>query len=452
MGRTSSAPWKSEPLQRNQTILGFLARLRASLGWVALFLGGGCVVHIAISAWLYGLEAFRVPLVFPAVRGSLPWLLTAPLFFAAYGWARRRYFLLCGAWLAWGFFLLCLLEVMPRGVTSPGWHVQPLLIVLVSGIFGVLHGLSMALVAAASVAIAAWRHDPQLLPPAQTWVQALPLIVVVLSAGLLGSLLHKSMQAVLSIEVEQRQRLGAVLRALRQRERLLQHAMRIGTIGDMASMVVHQLRNQFQLMLGCVAVAERESATEKDRRLRQIRDTVLSASAMLEPLLQLAHPGEDRLERVDLGSCCAAVVERIRRILPASIDVQIETEDGLLVRVNPGDLEHALLNLIINAKQAMGRAGVLTIRAQRRDHAHVQLVVSDTGHGIAPEHRPNLFKPYFTTKPVGEGTGLGLAAVARFMRFAGGDVEVESEPGHGATFTLIFPGCAAGGEEQRVAG
>jgi signal transduction histidine kinase len=292
--------------------------------------------------------------------------------------------------------------------------------------------------------------------PGQAWSHALPLIVVLLSAGLLGSLLHKSVQAVLTIEVEQRHRLGAFVRALRQRERLLQHAMRIGTIGDMASMVVHQLRNQFQLMLGCVAVAEREPVgekdlAEKDRRLRQIREAVQAASAMLEPLLHLAHPGEERLERVELARCCAALVERIRRILPAGIDVQLETENGLAVRVNPRDLEHALLNLVINAKHAMGRQGVLTIRALRRDHEHVQLVVSDTGHGIAPEHRPNLFKPYFTTKPVGEGTGLGLAAVARFMRFAGGDVEVESEPGKGATFTLIFPACASGGG-QRVAG
>src|SRR5690606_38585103 len=100
---------------------------------------------------------------------------------------------------------------------SPGWHVQPLLVVLMSGIFGVVHGLCLALITAGGATVTALRHDPALLTAAQTWSHALPLIVVLLSSGLLGSLLHKSVQAVLSREVEHRHRIGAVLRALRRR-------------------------------------------------------------------------------------------------------------------------------------------------------------------------------------------------------------------------------------------
>jgi signal transduction histidine kinase len=103
----------------------------------------------------------------------------------------------------------------------------------------------------------------------------------------------------------------------------------------------------------------------------------------------------------------------------------------------PEELDHALSNLVINAKQAM-RQGHIRITVQV-DGTDAVVTVADDGPGIDPEILPRLFTPFATTKPKGEGTGLGLVGVDRFMRASGGSVSVTSEPGHGAAFTLIFP-------------
>lgn len=121
-----------------------------------------------------------------------------------------------------------------------------------------------------------------------------------------------------------------------------------------------------------------------------------------------------------------------------------------MCRLDPGQFEAALLNLAINGREAMGASGALTIRthpgsdaalAAKPTGAEVVLSISDTGSGMPPGIRRRIFEPFYTTKPPGEGTGLGLAQVSAFMRQSGGRIEVDSEPGCGTTFRLYLPLC-----------
>jgi two-component system, cell cycle sensor histidine kinase and response regulator CckA len=109
------------------------------------------------------------------------------------------------------------------------------------------------------------------------------------------------------------------------------------------------------------------------------------------------------------------------------------------VKLDPMQLEQVVVNLAVNARDAMPRGGTLAIRVERPSAVVVRLVVSDTGVGMTEEVRARAFEPFFTTKPVGKGTGLGLALVFAVVRQNGGTVNVDSEPGRGTTFTIDFP-------------
>ena len=224
-----------------------------------------------------------------------------------------------------------------------------------------------------------------------------------------------------------------------ERERLLRHAMRVETVGDLASMVAHQLRNHLQVMMGHAALASTDSAPDRDHRLATIRDEISSSIELLEQLLQLAHPDDGAAVRLDLVAHCREFGSSVRHILPSALDFQLELpERPVHVVLDPQGLEHSLLNLLINARHATSGHGRLTLRvAVEGSLARVE--VTDTGSGIPEEALAHVFDPYFTTKPKGEGTGLGLAAVKRFVQSASGVVSVQSEVGRGTAFRLEFP-------------
>jgi signal transduction histidine kinase len=123
--------------------------------------------------------------------------------------------------------------------------------------------------------------------------------------------------------------------------------------------------------------------------------------------------------------------------------VQVESRYETLlhpvyVHADPDQMSQVLLNLFINAIQAMPAGGTLRIGIVRKDR-HVQIVVADTGQGIPPEDLPKIFTPFFTTKEIGQGTGLGLTVVHGIVQEHGGSISVESVPGRGTTFTIMLP-------------
>ena len=165
----------------------------------------------------------------------------------------------------------------------------------------------------------------------------------------------------------------------------------------------------------------------------RIRDIVQSLKAF-------AHPDESTLQEVDLAPVVRQVVELCRNELKYGVTLH-ENYDAVGRAVcYPQQIEQVLVNLLVNAVQAMGPGGRGEVFLEgRREGAEVVLSVRDTGTGIAPEHLSRLFEPFFTTKPVGKGTGLGLHVAYKIARAHGGRIDVSSEPGKGSTFSLRLP-------------
>jgi two-component system, cell cycle sensor histidine kinase and response regulator CckA len=150
----------------------------------------------------------------------------------------------------------------------------------------------------------------------------------------------------------------------------------------------------------------------------------------------------------------------LRRLIGENIELVVQLEPNLeVVRADRSQVQQVIMNLVVNAKDAMPHGGRITIRTRNvMDHHHtsavgqdaaaahyVALVVEDTGEGVEPAILERIFEPFFTTKPLGRGTGLGLATVYGIVKQSKGDLQVQSTPGHGATFTVFLPAVTSPG-------
>ena len=415
------------------------------LGWFALAAALGLLAHATRLLLLQGSPALRVldwstPEFF--ATSAVPALLLAPVFSFAFHWSRRIAYHRAGLWLAWGIFLLSLVWLIPRGVHSVGWYSQPLIILVVTCMFGAIPGLAQSTLTVAALLLSAWltaQGTAAGIFGVSPWIHAAVVGSVVIAMALCGAILHRTLDLAISVEEFQNHRMDEARRALRHRENLLRHAMRIDTVGEMSSMVVHQLRNQFQLIMGHAALGLRSDDEEAARSFQSIVDTLEQSNELLESLLGMARRDGSGVETVDLTSLCEQVCANYRKVLPAQISLAVELPaDQITAMLDPQGLEHSLLNLVINARQAIRERGTIRISLRRQDSRAV-LEVTDTGQGILAENLDRVFQPFFTTKDRGKGTGLGLAAVQRFAKSSNGDVHVHSEAGVGTTFSLVFP-------------
>ena len=254
--------------------------------------------------------------------------------------------------------------------------------------------------------------------------------------------------------VEAFDELGADFAAV---ERELVQAEKASLLGQLASGLAHEMGTPLNVITGNAQYLLRKAASDDPRRpvLEQIVNQAQRIAAMIRRLLDVSRPAEARLVPVDLS----AVVRQTLEIVPGvshGVEVRCELDDEVgLVLADPKLLEHALMNLIVNACQAMadgGRLALVTGVETPTDPAAIPMVVvmvADTGCGILPEHLPRIFEPFFTTKPHPEGTGLGLAIVDRIVRQHGGRVEVESAPGHGTVVVLRLRALPRSGTAQQ---
>ena len=415
------------------------------LGWFAVAVSAGLLTHATSLVVVEGTQALRVsqwwrPEFFST--SAVPALLLAPVFLFAFHWSRRVEYRRCGLWLAWGVFLCSLVLLIPRGVYSPGWYSQPLIVLLVTCMFGAIGGLAQSSLTVFGLLLSAWltaQGTAVGIVGVSPWVHAAVAGSVVLSMALCGALLHRTLNLAISAEEIQNHRMDEARRALRHRENLLRHAMRIDTVGEMSSMVVHQLRNQFQLIMGHAALGLRSVDGQAVRSFQSIVDTLGQSNELLENLLGMARRDGSRVETVDLTTLCEQLCANYRKVLPQQIALEVELPPvPIEVVLDAQGLEHSLLNLVINARQAIPEQGTIRIRLDRQDSRAV-LHVEDDGKGISAQDLSQVFQPFFTTKDRGKGTGLGLAAVQRFARSSNGDVQVQSEEGVGTTFSLVFP-------------
>jgi two-component system NtrC family sensor kinase len=237
-------------------------------------------------------------------------------------------------------------------------------------------------------------------------------------------------------------------------EDALQQAKRLEAIGQMTGGIAHDFNNLLMVVGGGVDRLRRRLEDPRDRRtLDMIGAAAKRAEALTRQLLVFSRRQALAPRVVDLRAELAGMRDMLQSSLRGDIELGIDVPEGVWrVRVDPGELQIAILNLAMNARDAMPRGGRIEIAAQNRSGGdeQVELTVTDTGAGIPPEVLPRIFEPFFTTKDVGKGTGLGLSQVYGFAQQSGGQVTAESRPGRTA-FSLILPRCHEAPEPARVA-
>jgi signal transduction histidine kinase len=249
----------------------------------------------------------------------------------------------------------------------------------------------------------------------------------------------------------------------RRLEAQLRHAQKMEAVGQLAGGVAHDFNNLLTAILGYAQLGldGLPVAATAERSLREIRKAAERAASVTRQLLTFSRKHGHSPTVFELGARVAEMESLLRRFVGEDVDLRIEPgPEPTFVRADPGHLEQVVLNLALNARDAMPNGGALTIRTFR-DAPGVQAVleVKDTGCGMDEHVQSHLFEPFFTTKEKGKGTGLGLATVYGIVKQAGGTIAVDSEPGKGATFRIHLPAvedvarpAAAGRPEARVGG
>jgi two-component system cell cycle sensor histidine kinase/response regulator CckA len=245
----------------------------------------------------------------------------------------------------------------------------------------------------------------------------------------------------------------------------LQQAQRLENLGQLAGGIAHDFNNLLAVILNYVTFVaeEMDAATESDWLGRwesasgdvaQIKRAAERAARLTHQLLVFARREVVRPQVIDLDQVIAGITEMLRRTLGEHIDISTSFAGGLWpVLADPGQLEQVLVNLAVNARDAMPGGGTLTIEtgnvtvdadfiaggSKAQLGRHVRLRVSDSGCGMPADVVEHAFEPFFTTKPEGAGTGLGLATVYGIIAQAEGHIKIYSEPGAGTTFSIMLP-------------
>ena len=236
----------------------------------------------------------------------------------------------------------------------------------------------------------------------------------------------------------------------------LRQAQKMDAIGKLTGGVAHDFNNLLQVISGNLQLLAADVAgnPRAERRLANAMAGVTRGSKLAAQLLAFGRRQPLAPKVVNIGRFVREMDDLLRRTLGEEIEVETVIAGGLWnTLVDISNVENALLNLAINARDAMEGRGRLTIEAGNalldstyvsahgdlRPGQYVMIAVTDTGTGIAPEIIDQVFEPFFTTKPEGQGTGLGLSMVYGFVKQSGGHVKIYSEPGHGTTVKLYLP-------------
>jgi two-component system cell cycle sensor histidine kinase/response regulator CckA len=234
-----------------------------------------------------------------------------------------------------------------------------------------------------------------------------------------------------------------VLRDVTERRRLedqLRQAQKMEAIGQLAGGVAHDFNNLLTVIGGYSEIARRRiGAGPGAAELLEVERAAERASQLTRQLLAFSRQQVLDPHPLDLGEVAAALLPMLRRLIGEDIEIAMLAAPGLpTVLADRSQIEQVIVNLAVNARDAMPSGGTLTIETRVADE-RVALVMTDTGVGMERSVLEHLFEPFFTTKGVGEGTGLGLATVHGIVTQSGGDIHVYSEPGLGTSFKVYLP-------------
>ena len=258
------------------------------------------------------------------------------------------------------------------------------------------------------------------------------------------------------------QAIGRDITDRRRLEENLRQAQKMEAVGKLAGGIAHDFNNLLTAILGFAALAEEEQRpnTPIHEWIVQIRRSGEQAASLTRQLLAFGRRQTLQPVNLDLNQVVDDIQKMLRRLIGENIELMVQLEPNLeVVRADRSQVQQVIMNLVVNAKDAMPHGGRITIRTKNVMSHHqgssvgkdapaghyVALLVEDTGEGVEPAIRERIFEPFFTTKPLGRGTGLGLATVYGIVKQSKGDLQVQSTPGHGATFTVFLPAVTSPG-------
>jgi PAS domain S-box-containing protein len=250
-----------------------------------------------------------------------------------------------------------------------------------------------------------------------------------------------------------------------ERDRLeaeLRQAQKMEAVGQLAGGVAHDFNNLLTVIIGntdLMAALLKKAAPAQtvetcQTAIEQIQQAGQRGAALTQQLLGFSRRQPPTLTTFDPNTVVKNMVEMLRRLIGEGIDIElVQAPDAHFLRGDPAQIEQAIMNLGVNARDAMPRGGTIWIetanveldesyvasRIDARPGPYLMISVRDTGVGMNQEILPHIFEPFFTTKEIGKGTGLGLATVYANVRQAGGHITVETAPGQGTTFRMYFP-------------
>jgi NO-binding membrane sensor protein with MHYT domain/nitrogen-specific signal transduction histidine kinase/ActR/RegA family two-component response regulator len=261
--------------------------------------------------------------------------------------------------------------------------------------------------------------------------------LLILGTGLLGAMLDRRLRA------------GALVQERRR------DAQKLEALGQLAGGIAHDFNNLLTAILGHAAFLKQDPAIGDESRedIEQIEAAASRAAELTRQLLAFGRRQVLEPRPILLNEVVADTMRMLGRVVGENIEVKVLSAPDLTpTMADPSQVTQILINLVVNARDAMPDGGLLTIETKNVEvdsvtlgqhldappGSYVMLGVTDSGVGIAPEHQPRIFEPFFTTKGAGRGTGLGLSTVYGIVAQSGGSISVYSEPGHGSTFCVYF--------------
>jgi len=240
---------------------------------------------------------------------------------------------------------------------------------------------------------------------------------------------------------------------------LLVHSQKMKAVGQLTGGIAHDFNNLLTIIYGNTRLLEalleklKPPARECLNKVEVIQKAAKRGAELVKRLMLFSRQRALEPQTININRQIAEIEQLLRRTLGAFVEIKLDLSETVAsINVDPGQLEHAVINMAVNARDAMLDGGVLTIMTKNvtleekqaadlglKAGEYVQLSLSDTGLGMTKEVKRCIFEPFFTTKETGKGTGLGLSMVYDFVKQSGGGISVESERHQGSTFSLFFP-------------